>query len=308
MTEEEREEGKREEKRQKKEAAAEQHKANDQSAEGGGEEPRTKGPRPASLRRTELVVESLEDEMGDLHHRQKKLFKAVAKIGKMLKTQQNTLASLREQLEDADKSDEGISRLERKMDPLPESVKDIARRMDTLENAVEELKKEVGAVRKVKQTLSTVGDDLEELATRTQALEKASEEMDRLSEQHYQERVIQPMVRSIFPLYDLVEDADGSWARQEGREMKLTNLLEALRCQIEEFLAPYGVEPFWHDPGAVFDPALMQPVKKVETSREELDGTIEESWQVGFRRGERILRDESVVLRVFQTSEEGETR
>ncbi len=150
----------------------------------------------------------------------------------------------------------------------------------------------------VKQT-----EAVEALYGKQDCLEQTSRQQTLLSEQHYQQHVIEPLVRRVFPLIDmLLETASGS--NGEPFPNAQTDLLEALRAELYELLAGYGIEPIRVTAGSQFEAKVMKPVRFVPTPRAKKDKKIESVVRPGFRRGERILRPVMVAVYRFKDSKE----
>lgn len=146
--------------------------------------------------------------------------------------------------------------------------------------------------------LESLHKQFEVLVTTHKLLENASVENQILGEQHYEEHVILPMVRSLFPILDLVYDTRVS--RREADEATSDEFMafaDAIWTQLRQFLLQYEVEIIGHPPHARFDTRFMRPVKIHATNNRSLDGLVAKCLQVGFRRGEdRLLRLEMVSL------------
>ena len=143
----------------------------------------------------------------------------------------------------------------------------------------------------------SVRQNMEKLAATGKLLENAGKVNDALSIQHYQECIIEPMVRSLFVVIDLIEDVQGSSEAAEGQN----EILNAVKTQLLQFLANYGIEIVRHDQGSPFDPQLMKPLSKVPAQDRKLEGCISQSLQSGFMwNKQRLLRPESVSLYKFE--------
>jgi molecular chaperone GrpE (heat shock protein) len=140
--------------------------------------------------------------------------------------------------------------------------------------------------------LDGIRSRLDDSASYAELLDNANQTNRLLGEQFYDERLIQPMTRGLFPMVDLLhqtmEKTDGDQA----------NLI-ALHTQLEQFLAQYGVRSFQHDALSEFDPRIMKPLQSSVTNDPQIDGLLAESLQCGFRTPERILRLETVSLYRF---------
>ncbi|MHC4541512.1 MAG: hypothetical protein ACYTEK_15645 [Planctomycetota bacterium] len=136
-------------------------------------------------------------------------------------------------------------------------------------------------------------------------LENASLENQALTRQHYEEHVILPMVRSIFPVFDIIHDAKHYWKDTGGPDApQITDFTDAIWTQLQQFLLNYDIEIIAHEPKARFEPQLMRPVKARETNDRSLDGLVAKSLQVGFRQGrQRLLRLETISLYTYRPSQ-----
>ena len=146
--------------------------------------------------------------------------------------------------------------------------------------------------------LEAMHKQFEVLLATHKLLENASVENQILGDQHYEEHVILPMVRSLFPILDLVYDARVSWREaDESVGDRFLAFADAIWTQLRQFLLQYEVEIIGHPPHARFDARFMRPVKMHATSNQSLDGLVARCLQVGFRRGkDRLLRLETVSL------------
>jgi molecular chaperone GrpE (heat shock protein) len=150
----------------------------------------------------------------------------------------------------------------------------------------------------INYSLERIAERQEQLTEESKLLESASRRNQLLANEHYENHVIQPMVRSLIPTLDYVEDArDGIPGRGEDGDERIQELTEGVLIQLGQFLSAYGVEPIQHRAGAKFDPTEMKSVKTVTTHDKRLDKYVAKSLQAGFRGPQqRLLRPESVVL------------
>jgi molecular chaperone GrpE (heat shock protein) len=139
---------------------------------------------------------------------------------------------------------------------------------------------------------------LENTVSTNNLLEKAGEANQLLGQEHYNQHIIEPIVRSLFPVIDIIEDAYKSWKDnhcQTGQGQ--AELIEAIRIQLEQFLQNYGIEVILHQPNTQFNRQLMKPVSRSSTTDKRLDGLVAKSLQIGFRwNQQRLLRPESVSI------------
>jgi molecular chaperone GrpE (heat shock protein) len=172
----------------------------------------------------------------------------------------------------------------------------VQERLDRLEAGHQQLS---DCLNRVDATLCEVGKKVGVLAQKNAALENASAQLARQNDQFYEKNVIEPLVRSILPVYDMVESARESVACRKSEEgIGWLKYLEAQKVMLEEFLAAYGVEPFRHEVGTRFDEQQMQPLKQVVVFERSLHFTVHESCQSGFRKGQRVIRPERILLNV----------
>ena len=131
--------------------------------------------------------------------------------------------------------------------------------------------------------------------------EAALKENTALSQQYFNDHILEPMAQVLLPINDLIEDTISSWSdTAAGIDPAILQLLDVIRMQLMQFLGFYGIEYIRHEAGVHFEPQVMKPATIAETSVSELDGKIAKSLQAGFRlNGRRLLRPESVVLYRF---------
>lgn len=147
--------------------------------------------------------------------------------------------------------------------------------------------------------IESVKQQTEKLASMNNLLENASETNHLLGKEHYDEHVIQPIVRSLFPVLDLIEDARKHWSGSE----QIIELFNVLWGQMEQFLAIYDVHAVKHAANDEYDPQIMKAISWTPVDDKRLDGCVAESLQTGFQFGEvRMLRLETVSLFKHQAS------
>ena len=149
--------------------------------------------------------------------------------------------------------------------------------------------------------LESVRQQIEKLVSINKLLENASETNQLLSQEHYNQHIIEPMVRSLFSIFDLITDSHKHHSDFSCKEM---GPMYSVYSQLQQFLANYGIEIIKHTTGDSFNPKTMKPIKWEITSEEQLEKSIAQSLQIGFRLGQtRILRMETVSLFKYQPSE-----
>lgn len=153
--------------------------------------------------------------------------------------------------------------------------------------------------KKVSYRLDSLEKQLEALASTKEMLANLTETNQKMSTQFFDDRIVMPMVRGLFPVVDLVRAAKEKLAENSQDERSSLNYICALETQLEQFLAGYGIEMFCHD-DENFDPKTMKPLKKVFTDDRKQRNSIEKTLQCGFKMGQRVLRLESVSLYEYQ--------
>ena len=149
--------------------------------------------------------------------------------------------------------------------------------------------------------LESVKQQLEKLASTNKLLENASETNHLLGKEHYNQHIIEPMIRSLFSIFDLIMDFRKHHSDLNSKEM---GLMLSVYSQIQQFIANYGIEIIKHTTGDSYNPKTMKAIKWEITSEEHLEKSVARSLQIGFRSGQtRILRMETVSLFKYQPSE-----
>ena len=157
---------------------------------------------------------------------------------------------------------------------------------------------------------------VQELIARSQLLEKASQERARLSEEHHQHHVIEPMIRLLFPLVDVLDKAKGL----KGKNTAFVDraqwaVVEQIQIYMNQFLSAHNITVVRSQSGAPLNPKVMKPVQFVTCQNIGQNSRVAKSLQAGFVHGTgRVLRFESVALYRYEhltknlLSKEKETR
>lgn len=157
--------------------------------------------------------------------------------------------------------------------------------------------------RKQEQSLydfESVKQQLDNLTSTNQLLENAGKTNLLLGKQHYDEHIIEPMLRSLFPVFDLIADCR---KHHSNFSPKTIGLMDSIYSQLQQFIATYEIEIIEHAPGDRFDPKTMRPIQWEISSEKHLENAIAQSLQIGFRTGlTRILRMETVSLFKYEPS------
>jgi len=126
-----------------------------------------------------------------------------------------------------------------------------------------------------------------------------------LGKQYYQEHIIEPMLRSLFPVFDIIAD---SRKHHGDCSCNAMSLMDSIYSQLQQFLVNYDVEIFEHSAGDRFNPKSTKPIGWESTAEKHLENSIAQSLQAGFRLGQtRILRMETVSLFKYQPSKTNTT-
>jgi molecular chaperone GrpE (heat shock protein) len=137
--------------------------------------------------------------------------------------------------------------------------------------------------------------DLEKLGHDQDVLSRTLETQQTLSPQLYDHQIIEPMVRGLFPVVDMIQ---GTLRISDSQ--RFSDLVKGIKTQLSQFLATFGIELFCHKTEQRFDPKVMKPLKRITTYDRGLDGLIAESLQCGFKNSDRLLRLESVSIYQYQ--------
>ena len=147
----------------------------------------------------------------------------------------------------------------------------------------------------------SVKQQLENLASVNNLLENAGKTNHLLGQEHYDQHIIEPMMRSLFPIFDLIAD----YHKHHGISgCKAMGAMDSIYSQLQQFIANYDIEIIKHTAGDSFNQKTMKPIKWETTPEEHLEKTVARSLQIGFRSGQtRVLRMETVSLFKYQTPE-----
>jgi molecular chaperone GrpE (heat shock protein) len=148
--------------------------------------------------------------------------------------------------------------------------------------------------------LESLKQQLDNMTSANSLLENAVITINQLGKQHFDEHVIEPIARSLFPVFDLIADANKHWSSSD----KVIELLNVIWTQMAQFLAVYDIHAITHNAEDEFTPKTMKPLTWVPVDNKNFDGLVAESLQTGFQFGnERMLRLETVSLFKYQPSE-----
>ncbi len=146
--------------------------------------------------------------------------------------------------------------------------------------------------KKVSYELDAIKNQIESFNAISGLLDNVNQTNRILGSQFYEERIIDPMIRNLFPMIDLI---DGARKKIESGSTALKQFV-ALQTQLEQFLATYGIERLRHKTQDECDSKTMKPLLTVITDNIDFDGLVAESLQCGFKTKTRILRMETVSI------------
>lgn len=136
------------------------------------------------------------------------------------------------------------------------------------------------------------------LIQQTKLLENISRDNHLLGQQHYRQHIVEPMVRSVFPIFDIVSNNHLCQSHENNSiNPQAYEIIDMVKTCLRQFLSAYQVYPIQHKAGSKFNPGLMKPVKQLTTNNPRLDKRVAKCLQVGFLyKKEIVLRFESVAL------------
>lgn len=147
---------------------------------------------------------------------------------------------------------------------------------------------------------TNLSQQLKNLESLQTLLETINETNRKLSAQFFDEQIIQPMIRSLFPLIDFTNKAKESLKENTHRYQLALQYIAAIQTQLDQFLINFGIERFHHITEEPFNPKIMKPLKSIHTNDKRLNGLVAESLQHGFKKQDQILRPETVSLYKYQ--------
>ena len=148
--------------------------------------------------------------------------------------------------------------------------------------------------------IESVRQQLGNLTSTNKLLENAGETTQLLGQEHYNQHIIEPMVRSLFSIFDLIADSH----KHSDFSCKEMGPMDSIYSQLQQFIMNYGIEIIKHTTEDSYDPKPMKPIKWEITSEKHLEKSVARSLQIGFKLGQtRVLRMETVSLFKYQPSE-----
>ncbi len=130
-------------------------------------------------------------------------------------------------------------------------------------------------------------------------LENSGKVNELLSCEYYDKYIIQPMVRSLFPIFDIIANH-----REYQKDCNANKVIDSILSQLKQFLSNYNIESIEHCPGDDFDPKTSKSLVWEDTTEKHLDKKVAYSLRTGFKLdSQRILRMEMVSLYRYKPSQ-----
>ena len=181
-----------------------------------------------------------------------------------------------------------------------EIISSFSRQLDEHKQMLETLTQELPGIR----------EELARMKTDEQVMTDLHNRCRQLDESHYEREFLRPCFLGQIGIADRCRQQISNIEQLRAKHTNQGNttvvkalkyLLEARKAdliEIENLLANYGVEPF-ENLGKKFDPASQKCIRRVECTDQALDGRIAERLLPGYRRDNKLLRQEYVSVYVF---------
>jgi len=159
--------------------------------------------------------------------------------------------------------------------------------------------------------ITEIAGDIGRLKTDDKVLTDMSVQCRELREQHYERNVLIPVFLALIGIADrcrqtaerlrglLEKHADSPTPSVLQAMRHILEARNADRIDVENLLADYGVEPFVHA-GDAFDPTVQKCIRREPCENNAFDGHIAEGLLPGYRRFDKVIRQEYVS--VYETS------
>jgi molecular chaperone GrpE (heat shock protein) len=133
------------------------------------------------------------------------------------------------------------------------------------------------------------------------SFQSVTQHQQQLTEYHYQQHIIMPLVYRVQCLYDLAVEGIAQVHRvgdEPGTDR--AEFMEAARSQVVELLSTYGVDILDAPEGAPFDSKTMRVMNTIVADPSGRSAwLVSKTIRVGFRHGNRILRPQYVDVDVL---------
>lgn len=159
--------------------------------------------------------------------------------------------------------------------------------------------------------IAEVNGEIKRIKTEQRVLTEMHDRCRELGEQHYQREVLGPLFHCAIGIADRcrqqVNTLRGLLSKHTAKDNKtamqairyLLDARQADHIEIESLLANYGVEPF-ENPDDKFDSSIQKCISRTETKDGSLAGNVSQRLLPGYRREERIIRQEYVSVYVLK--------
>lgn len=163
------------------------------------------------------------------------------------------------------------------------------------------------------ETLTEIGVEIKRIKTEQHVLTEMHDRCRELGEQHYQREILGPLFRCAIAIADRCHQQARTLQKILNKHASRDNkaaveairyLLEARkadRIEVESMLANYGVESFENTEDR-FDPGTQKCISKTDTSDADLAGRVSQRVLPGYRREDRVIRQEYVNVHVLKAS------
>ena len=165
----------------------------------------------------------------------------------------------------------------------------------------------IALAKSCKVRIDEIARDIERLKTDDKVLTEMSVECRELRERHHERNVLIPVFLTLIGVADrcrqsagrlrtlLEKYADSPAAPVLHAIRHILDARNADRIDAENLLADYGVEPFVHI-GDAFDPAVQKCIRREPCDNNAFDGHVAEGLLPGYRRFDKIIRQEYVSV------------
>lgn len=174
----------------------------------------------------------------------------------------------------------------------------------------EHLKTIVDSITSLQKDTTGIRTEMQRIKTDDRVLTEMQDRCRELNERHYEREVLGPFLltaigiadrcrQQITRLQKMLQKHNG--ARNQAALLAIRQILDARaadRIEIESVLANYGVEPF-EQLSEKFDPATQKCVSRIECRDSSLHGQVSQRLLPGYRRQDRVIRQEYVSVYVF---------
>jgi molecular chaperone GrpE (heat shock protein) len=149
----------------------------------------------------------------------------------------------------------------------------------------------------LRQELGEMRNEISRLGREHSQLVSTQKNIQKLGEQAHEERTVDPMLRQLFPIFDLALGAVGHAGDSRQHEC-CCDTLRAVTSMLEDFFGVYGVEYFIPKKGGELNSKTMKAVKAVRTKDASRHMRVETCHSAGFRKTKdgTVMRPANVTV------------